>query len=317
MTCKRLAHLLPPCFWIGPTAFPGLNFAANTPYSSGDRSKSVELACMRGSIKLAAGAVALAALVIPPAAAQLGTTGDVEATTADLERAATETTVGRDSDPWEGFNRKMFAVHLVIDDIVLVPAARAYRAVSTKKSRKGVRNFLSNAQTPNVLFNDLLQGEFKRAGKTTGRFIINSTIGFLGFADPAAKLGVSGHSEDFGQTLAVWGLPSGPYLFLPFFGPSSLRDGFGLAADTVAEPLFWVRTDAAKYARYSRAGATALARREPVIEPLEDIEAKSLDYYASFRSFYLQARRREIANGRIDYDDLPDIGEYEEFDELK
>lgn len=264
------------------------------------------------------GAIALIAAMAgaQPAAAQLGNVGDTETTTADLERAASESG-GAEGDPWEGFNRKMFSAHLFIDDNLLVPGAKAYRAVTPKPARKGLRNFLANAAMPKTLVNDLLQGKAGRAGETTGRFLINSTIGFLGFADPAAKLGVPPHTEDFGQTLAVWGVGSGPYLFLPLFGPSSIRDGFGAAVDLGFDPLFYIRTDPAAYARYSRAGATGLALREPLIEPLEDIRGKSLDYYASLRSFWLQARKREINDGVTNYEDLPDIGDYEELDELK
>lgn len=272
---------------------------------------------MRGIAFAAAAVAACMSVACPPARAQLGTTGSVEDTTADLERAKTDTTVAADADPWEGFNRQSFRIYLFFDDKLLVPAAKTYRAVSTKKSRKGLRNFLLNAQRPNILMNDLLQGEFKRAGQTTARFLINTTIGFLGFGDPASRLGIPDHTEDFGQTLAVWGAPSGPYLFLPVFGPSSIRDGFGYGVDYAADPLLWMRSDAATYARYSRFGATALARREPLIEPLDEIRESSLDYYASFRSFYLQARKREINNGRTAYEDLPDIGDYEEFDELE
>jgi phospholipid-binding lipoprotein MlaA len=96
-----------------------------------------------------------------------------------------------------------------------------------------------------------------------------------------------------------------------------MRDSFGLGIDLVADPLFWINTSPAEIARYSRFGATAVSRREPLIEPLEEIEEKSLDYYASIRSFYLQARKREIANGVTDYEDLPDIGEYEELEDLE
>lgn len=252
-----------------------------------------------------------------PAAAQLGVTGDIETTTADLERAATETVDYGTQDPFEDFNRGMFAVHRVIDDGLLIPVSRVYRFVTPKPARRGLRNFLENAQAPNILVNDLLQGEFERGGETFLRFLLNSTVGIGGILDPAARMGIPKHSEDFGQTLAVWGVPSGPYLFMPLFGPSSIRDGFGLGVDVASDPLFWIRTEPASIARYSRFGATAIARREPLIEPLEDIEEKSLDYYASFRSFYLQARKREIANGRTNFEDLPDIGEYEEFDELQ
>lgn len=220
-------------------------------------------------------------------------------------------------DPWEGFNRRMFAVNTAIDDVLLVPAAKSYRAVTFKKQRKGVRNFLDNLRTPVILINDLLQGEFKRAGETAGRFVVNTTIGFGGMADPAERIGIPQHNEDFGQTLAVWGVDSGPYLVLPVFGPSTLRDGVGAGVGVVMDPAFYLRTDAASLFRYSRAGVTGVSIREPLIEPLEDIRENSLDDYASFRSFYLQARKREINNGRTDFDDLPDIGEFEEFDDLE
>lgn len=249
------------------------------------------------------------------AQAQLSTTGSPEDVKEELKRA--EATAVSEGDPWEGFNRKMFAVHNVVDEALLIPAAKVYRATTHKKQRKGIRNLLANARTPVTLVNDLLQGEFKRAGETASRFAINTTIGFGGMGDPAERIGIPQHSEDFGQTLAVWGAPQGPYLFLPFFGPSSLRAGIGSAADRTIDPVFWLRTDPAKFTGYSRAGATALSVREPLLEPLDDIKENSLDYYASFRSFYLQSRKREIANGRTNFDDLPDIGDFDEFDELE
>lgn len=249
--------------------------------------------------------------------AQISDTGDAATFAEDIRRGEVVTEADADKDPWEGFNRKMFAIHNVVDETLLVPLAKLYRGTTHKKQRKGIRNLLANAKTPIVLINDLLQGEFKRAGETASRFAINTTIGFGGMGDPAGRMGIPRHSEDFGQTLAVWGAPQGPYLFLPFFGPSSLRAGFGAAVDTSMDPVFWLRTDPAQYTRFSRAGATALSVREPLIEPLEDIKTNSLDYYASFRSFYLQARKREIANGRTTFEDLPDIGEFEEFEELE
>lgn len=263
---------------------------------------------------------ALAASLMLPVAtgyAQMSDAGDPSEFAEDLKRGEADISGSEISDPWEGFNRAMFAVNNVIDGGLLVPSAKVYRAVTHKKQRKGLRNLLANARTPIILVNDLLQGEFKRAGETASRFVVNTTIGFGGMGDPAERMGIPQHSEDFGQTLAVWGAPTGPYLFLPFFGPSSLRDGIGAAVDTTADPVFWIRTDPAQYARYSRAAATALALREPLIEPLADIEANSLDYYASLRSFYTQARKREVANGRTNFEDLPDIGDFEEFDEIE
>ena len=221
------------------------------------------------------------------------------------------------NDPWEGFNRRMFAVNDTLDSAAFIPAARAYRAVTVEKQRKGLRNFLANARTPVIFVNDLLQGEFKRAGTTMGRFVINSTVGFGGMGDPAERLGLAQHSEDFGQTLAVWGAPSGPYLVLPFFGPSTLRDGIGAGVDTAIDPLTWIRGDAAQLTQFTRAGVTAITAREPLIEPLAQIRENSLDYYSSVRSFYMQSRKSQIVNGRTDFDDLPDIGEFEEFEELE
>ncbi len=251
------------------------------------------------------------------AAAQLSGAGDdPEDIARELETANTATDSGV-ADPWEGFNRKMFALNDGLDRNLMVPAAKAYRTVTHKKQRKGIRNFLSNLRTPVTLVNDILQGEFGRAGETMGRFVINSTIGFGGMGDPAERLGIEQHSEDFGQTLAVWGVDSGPYLVLPFFGPSTLRDGFGSAVDLTTDPAFWIRTDPAMYYRFSRAGMNVVSAREPLIEPLADIKMDSLDYYSSLRSFYLQSRKREILNGRTNFEDLPDIGEFEEFDDLE
>jgi phospholipid-binding lipoprotein MlaA len=272
--------------------------------------------CTRVTIKTWTFA-ALLALTAGAAHAQISDADDAAAFAEDLKNDAASDQDVANKDPWEGFNRKMFSVHNAIDGAVLVPAAKVYRATTHKKQRKGLRNLLANARTPAILINDLLQGEFKRAGETASRFVVNTTIGLGGMGDPAERMGIAQHSEDFGQTLAVWGASPGPYLFVPLFGPSSIRDGFGSVADITMDPAVWVRTDAAKYTRYSRAGATGLALREPLIEPLQDIEDNSLDYYASLRSFYMQSRKREIANGRANFDDLPDIGDFEEFDELE
>lgn len=210
-------------------------------------------------------------------------------------------------DPWEGFNRKVFGLNDAVDKGFFVPAAKAYRATTPKAGRRGLRRFLANFASPSVFINDVLQGEFGRAGKTLSRFAINSTIGAGGFADPAAQLGIDGHREDFGQTLAVWGVGSGPYLVLPFLGPSSPRDAFGALVGLGLQPLTYVRTPPASYARYSFAGANLVSARENVLDPLAEIEANSLDYYSSFRSFYTQARAREIRNGADDFDALPDF----------
>ncbi|MCB2098277.1 MAG: VacJ family lipoprotein [Parvularculaceae bacterium] len=261
------------------------------------------------------------ALSIAAAAAQgvVGDQGEADASVAqsEIDSAVSAGSTTEVADPWEGFNRKMFSAHLFLDRNLLVPAAKGYRAVTPKKGRRGIRRFLANIRAPGVFVNDILQGEFGRAGETLSRFVVNTTIGAGGFADPAAQIGIASHSEDFGQTLAVWGVDSGPFLFLPLVGPTTSRDSFGQIVQIGMDPLFYVRTPPADIARYTRAGVGGVSAREQFLDPLAEIEAKSLDYYASFRSFYLQARKREIANGVVDYSDLPDIGEFEEFDELE
>jgi phospholipid-binding lipoprotein MlaA len=250
-------------------------------------------------------------LVVAAAAAALtaGAAGAQEPAAGPPAEAAPAT-----NDPWEGFNRKVFGFNDAVDDAIFVPAAKAYRATTPKAGRRGIRRFLSNLGSPSTFVNDILQGEFGRAGKTLSRFAINSTIGAGGFADPAGKMGIEGHSEDFGQTLAVWGVSSGPYLVLPLLGPSSPRDAFGSVAEIGLQPLTYVRTPPANYARLSLGATNLLSARENVLDPLAEIEAKSLDYYSSFRSFATQARAREIRNGAADYDALPS---FDEFDDIE
>lgn len=267
-----------------------------------------------------AGAAAIFLAAMSGSAAAQGVAGDqTESPVAqsEIDAALSDTSAAEAVDPWEGFNRKMFAVHVFMDHNFLIPTAKAYRATTPPTARRGVRRFLMNIKAPGIFINDLLQGEIGRAGETLSRFFINSTIGAGGFADPAAQIGIARHSEDFGQTLAVWGIDSGPYLFLPMVGPMTTRDGFGKIVQIGMDPLLYVRTPPADIARYSRAGVGGVSAREQFLDPLADIEAKSLDYYASFRSFYLQAQQREIANGVVDYSGLPDIGEFEDFDELE
>jgi len=215
-------------------------------------------------------------------------------------------------DPWEGWNRKVFAVNTAVDNAVITPLAEGYRAVTPKVGRRGLRRFLAHIRLPIVLVNDVLQGEFSRAGETFSRFVVNSTIGAGGFADPMALMGVAPHTEDFGQTLAVWGVGSGPYIVAPFFGPTTLRDGLGALAQIPADPLFHINTPAASAARISRTAVGALSAREQFLDPSREIAANSLDLYSSYRSFFLQARKREIANGKADFDDLPEFEEYDD-----
>ncbi len=219
-------------------------------------------------------------------------------------------------DPWQGYNRSMFKLNNAIDGAVLEPVALGYRRVTTKSMRRSMRNFLANLGTPVTLANDILQLEFKRGGVTLGRFLLNSTLGIGGFMDPATEIGLEGHTEDFGQTLATYGVPPGPYLFVPVLGPTNLRDAPTMLIDAIFNPATYIATPAATYYQVSQTGANAITLREQFQDPLVDLRENSLDFYTSYQSFYLQARRNAIFNGVPQYDELPDFDDLDDFDDF-
>jgi phospholipid-binding lipoprotein MlaA len=206
------------------------------------------------------------------------------------------------NDPIEPFNRGVFAFNQGVDALLLKPTAEFYLLIPPPPVRDGVSNFVANLQTPVILINDLLQAEWQRAGVTFSRFIVNTIVGFGGLADPATSLGLDRHSEDFGQTLAVWGVGEGPFLMLPVIGPSNPRDATGLAVDSaVFNPLGLARTVFlnGNYAglSYAQTGLRAVDARAGLYDEINDIEKSSLDPYATFRSLYRQFRVAEIHQG--------------------
>lgn len=220
-------------------------------------------------------------------------------------------------DPYEGFNRWSYGVNQKLDKYIFGPIVVGYTTIFPRQIRNRFRNVLNNADTPVILANDLLQTEFRRAGTTFTRFGINSTVGLGGMFDVAGKLGYEFHREDFGQTLAVWGVGTGPYLFFPFLGPTTLRDGAGMAVDTAFDPLTYVNWDDMQLIWVPAAitgvdGIDAYSRARP---GLKQIEETSLDPYASLRSLYQQSRRDAILNGETRFEDLPSFDDEEdEFD---
>jgi phospholipid-binding lipoprotein MlaA len=201
------------------------------------------------------------------------------------------------NDPFEPANRAMFEIHEVADRFVLQPVAEAYRDLLPQPVRNGIRNALGNLRAPVILANDLLQGNVSRARITLGRFMVNSTLGLGGILDVSREWGVPGHSEDFGQTLAVWGFGEGFYMFVPLLGPSSLRDLLGQAGDAAINPLTWLGQGAAvDAAGWVRLGLTVVDTREALLEPIDQVRATSLDPYATLRSAYRQRRAFEIEN---------------------
>jgi phospholipid-binding lipoprotein MlaA len=201
------------------------------------------------------------------------------------------------NDPIENVNRAIFDFNLFLDDNVLVPVAKAYRTVLPQFAQDGVQNFMRNLRTPLIFANDVLQGEPTRASQTLGRFMTNTIVGVGGLIDVAGRQGVPFHSEDFGQTLAVWGVPEGPYLMLPIFGPSNPRDAVGLGTEFFADPLnIYLSNIDYDYIPYVRSAIQTVDTRSRNIELLDKIRSTSLDYYATIRSLYRQRRAADIRN---------------------
>jgi len=204
------------------------------------------------------------------------------------------------NDPLEPFNRAMFKVDAGLDQVLVRPVIKVYRTVVPANGRKGVNNFVGNMRAPVTFANDLLQGQFSRAGTTLARFVVNTGVGFFGFFDVGEKLGLERHSEDFGQTLAVWGVPDGPFVYVPLIGPSTVRDGAGFGIDAVLiDPMAWYnRSDKAEsWVQWASFGVSYISLKDEFMDPLDELKRSSLDYYSALRSSYRQIRAKEIRNG--------------------
>jgi len=220
------------------------------------------------------------------------------------DRAAFE----KRNDPLEPLNRKVLDVNQFLDHIALRPAAKAYVFAVPEDARAAIRHVLDNMKEPNVVFNNALQGEFKRAGISMGRFVINSTAGIGGIIDVATKAGLDRQPADFGQTLFVWGLPSGPYIVIPILGPSTVRDAVGTAVDAYADPFAILATaQGVTELTASRFLANGVDTRASLLDLLDDLEKNSLDFYAQLRSLAQQRREAELHHG-ANPDASPDAG---------
>ena len=203
-------------------------------------------------------------------------------------------------DPFERVNRETFEFNVKVDEAIGKPIAIAYRKAVPRPVRDGIHNFTEHLISPITLVNDLLQGETKRAAKTLVRMLLNTTLGFAGLNDAAAELNLPGHKEGFGQTLAVWGIGPGPYLVLPFLGPSTTRHLAGKTANAVFDPAgYFLASGGYAWARFVGTALDAVDRRERLLEAVDGMKKTSLDFYAAARSSYWQARLAEIHNGRI------------------
>ena len=212
------------------------------------------------------------------------------------------------NDPWEGFNRKVFAFNDGLDKVVR-PIAVGYDKVMPDPFQRGVGNFFRNLDAPVTLVSTLLQGKFQQSADVLGRFLINTTVGLLGFFDVATKMGIPFYNEDLGQTFATWGYENSNYLMLPFFGPSTLRDGAGRLTDSYIHPVGRAIHGRTEWGWYIVRGIDQRAR---FLDQDSELE-QAYDPYVLMRDVWLQNRQYQIYDGdppMTDYDlyleDYPD-----------
>ena len=204
------------------------------------------------------------------------------------------------NDPFEDLNRDIFIFNEKLDEKLLKPAALTYRKVTPQFARTGVTNFFNNLEEIDTTINQVLQGEIKYAFNDAGRFVINSTIGLFGLIDVASKMGLEKHEEDFGQTLGVWGFDSGPYIMLPFLGPSNPRDLLSRPISSFLSGTFAMEDNDVKI---TLVGIDALETRERLL----DAETLIIgDKYIFVKDAYIQSREYEINNGSTEDDEFLD-----------
>ncbi|MFL2510338.1 MAG: VacJ family lipoprotein [Alphaproteobacteria bacterium] len=199
-------------------------------------------------------------------------------------------------DPLEPVNRAIFSFNNFADKIVLEPAAKGYKKLPSP-IQSGIGNFLGNLKLPLVVVNQLLQGQGKNAAESSGRFIVNSTVGLFGLIDVAEKIGLEQKQEDFGQTLATWGIGDGFYIVLPIFGPSNVRDTAGMILTYTTDPInaYAVREGEA-WLLPLRTATNAIDQRSKIIDEVNALRNNSIDYYAAVRSSYYQNRKAAVLN---------------------
>lgn len=204
------------------------------------------------------------------------------------------------NDPLEPMNCGIFAFNQFADRFLIKPVAQGYQTVVPEFGRDAIRHFLDNLGEPVIFANDMMQGEFKLANDSFARFLINSTFGVGGIVDFAGATGVERQTGDFGQTLYSWGVPGGPYLVLPIFGPSDPRDAVGMAVDGVMDPFGYLAGiyGASNSSTIGRMAASGVDLRARNIENLDELQRTAIDFYAEIRSLYRQHRDSELRHGR-------------------
>ena len=210
-------------------------------------------------------------------------------------------------DPMEGWNRGVQNFNDRLDDYVMKPIATGYKKVTPTPVDKGITNFYNNVEDVTVIGNDLLQFKMKQTGQDIGRLLVNSTVGLAGFVDVASKMNLPKHNEDFDQTLAKWGVPSGPYVVLPMMGPSTPRGIFGIAGDVASNPINWINPMAGyawgsgwRAIDWAILGSGALRmtdQRADLLSASKIMDEASVDRYEFIRNAYFQQRNYVIHDG--------------------
>jgi len=207
-----------------------------------------------------------------------------------------------DNDPFEGMNRKVSAFNQKSDEVFLVPIAQGYKKVLPQPVRNGIHNLILNLREPYNVLNDLLHGQFRLAAQDTGRFLVNSILGCFGLNDVASYMDLPRRREDFGQTLGVWGVPTGPHLVIPFLGPSNIRDLVGLVPDYSYGSL----VSPSSSPENTVAWATGIVDARVQFLGLEEVIALQPDSYLFLRESYRQQRQSQILNNQVAEDQSDD-----------
>jgi phospholipid-binding lipoprotein MlaA len=208
-------------------------------------------------------------------------------------------------DPLQPLNRITSTMNRVMDDAVVRPITQAYVDVAPRPVRISIGHFFDNLSEPIVIVNDLLQGKFRQTGADTGRFLVNTTFGVIGLFDPATAMGLPQHDEDLGQTLAVWGVPPGPYVVLPLLGPSTVRDGLGRYVDALANPIS--PTNASEVSTRNAAYVLEGVDTRSQLLDLQKQIKQAFDRYVFIRDAWLQHRQYKVYDGNPPLPKYPDL----------
>jgi len=237
--------------------------------------------------------------------------GAILASLAACASGQTNLAEGEIYDPFEEANRSIHDFNIALDTLVVGPVASVYGTVVPEEIRTVVENAARNLGEPNAFVNHVLQGDGDAAGTTLLRFVLNSTIGLAGVADPAADMGLFEKPTDFGETLGAWGLPEGAYIELPILGASTVRDTVGIVVDLAIDPMNYVITQDQAYYMLALKGVNLIGKRNTYDDLISLLLYESADSYAAQRLSYMQNKRYVVSGGETEIDDLEDPYAYQ------